>query len=135
MTSAVVVNEVQAVASNALLAQDILLSRIEESRTNPRREFDETKLSELSSNIRQHGVLQPVLVRPLPGGELGCYELVGPGGGELGCYELVGPGRGGSVLRVLRDENRFPPQSANSPMPSAWSCNSSKTCNAPTCTI
>jgi len=122
MTSAVVVNEVQAVASNALLAQDILLSRIEESRTNPRREFDETKLSELSSNIRQHGVLQPVLVRPLPGG-------------ELGCYELVGPGRGGSVLRVLRDENRFPPQSANSPMPSAWSCNSSKTCNAPTCTI
>ncbi|MGC2721387.1 MAG: ParB/RepB/Spo0J family partition protein, partial [Candidatus Acidiferrales bacterium] len=76
MTSAVVVNEVQAVAPNAVLAQDILLSRIEESKTNPRREFDDTKLSELSSNIRQHGVLQPVLVRPLPGGEPGCYELV-----------------------------------------------------------
>jgi ParB/RepB/Spo0J family partition protein len=76
MTSAVVVNEVQAVASNALLAQDILLSRIEESKTNPRREFDEIKLAELSSNIRQHGVLQPVLVRPLPSGEPGCYELV-----------------------------------------------------------
>src|SRR5690348_12184323 len=27
-------------------------------------------------NIRQHGVLQPILVRPLPEGEAGKYELV-----------------------------------------------------------
>jgi ParB family transcriptional regulator, chromosome partitioning protein len=76
MTSVVVVNDVQAVAPNALVAQEILLSRIEESKTNPRREFDETKLSELSNSIRLHGVLQPVLVRPLPGAEAGFYELV-----------------------------------------------------------
>src|SRR5207244_9311739 len=37
---------------------------------------DEAKLAELASNIRQHGVLQPVLVRPLPNGEGGFYELV-----------------------------------------------------------
>ncbi len=56
--------------------QDIPLHRIQESKTNPRRTFDETKLAELAENIRQHGVLQPVLVRPLPGGEDGFFELV-----------------------------------------------------------
>ncbi|MBS1841510.1 MAG: ParB/RepB/Spo0J family partition protein [Acidobacteria bacterium] len=55
---------------------DIPLERIRESKTNPRRTFDETKLAELAANIKLHGVLQPVLVRPLPDGEAGFYELV-----------------------------------------------------------
>jgi ParB family chromosome partitioning protein len=56
--------------------QDIPLGKIRESRTNPRRVFDESKLAELAVNIQQHGVLQPVLLRPLPDGEVGTYELV-----------------------------------------------------------
>src|SRR5579885_1231461 len=56
--------------------QDMLLSRIAESKSNPRRQFDETKLAELADNIRLHGVLQPVLVRAMPEGEPGFYELV-----------------------------------------------------------
>jgi len=56
--------------------QDIPLNRIQESKTNPRRTFDEAKLAELAGNIRQHGVLQPVLVRPLPDSEDGFFELV-----------------------------------------------------------
>src|SRR5260370_11311119 len=56
--------------------QDIPLTRIQESKTNPRRTFDEAKLAELAANIRQHGVLQPVLVRPLPDSEDGFFELV-----------------------------------------------------------
>jgi len=56
--------------------QDIPLVKIRESKTNPRRLFDEAKLAELAENIRQHGVLQPILVRPLPDGEAGMYELV-----------------------------------------------------------
>jgi ParB family chromosome partitioning protein len=56
--------------------QEIPLICISESRTNPRRQFDETSLAELAANIRQHGVLQPVLVRPLPDGEPGAFELV-----------------------------------------------------------
>jgi ParB family chromosome partitioning protein len=56
--------------------QDIPLGRIRESKTNPRRFFDEAKLAELADNIRQHGVLQPILLRPLPNGEAGTYELV-----------------------------------------------------------
>src|SRR5712692_2772029 len=55
---------------------DILLGKIRESKTNPRRFFDEAKLAELAENIRQHGVLQPILLRPLPEGEAGLYELV-----------------------------------------------------------
>jgi len=56
--------------------QDIPLAKIRESKTNPRRLIDEAKLAELAENIRQHGVLQPILVRPLPDGEAGTYELV-----------------------------------------------------------
>src|SRR5260370_17274388 len=56
--------------------QYIPLNRIQESKTNPRRTFDEAKLAELAGNIRQHGVLQPILVRPLPGGADGFFELV-----------------------------------------------------------
>jgi hypothetical protein len=55
--------------------QDIPLKNIQESKTNPQRQFDETKLAELAENIRLHGVLQPVLVRPLAGDEAGRYEL------------------------------------------------------------
>jgi len=71
---AVPVSEVQSLPVS--LVQDIPLSRIQESKTNPRRQFDELKLAELSDNIRQHGVLQPVLVRPMPDGEPDTYELV-----------------------------------------------------------
>ena len=39
----------------------------------PRRSFDETALAGLASSLRERGVLQPVLVRPVAGGT---YELV-----------------------------------------------------------
>jgi ParB family chromosome partitioning protein len=39
----------------------------------PRRRFDEDALVALSESIRERGVLQPVLVRPLPAGN---YELI-----------------------------------------------------------
>lgn len=76
MTTVLETNAIPAVSSSVSAMQDISLARIRESKTNPRRQFDETKLAELAHNIRQHGVLQPVLVRPLPDGEPGFYELV-----------------------------------------------------------
>ena len=66
MNTALAVNTGNAVPLVASLVQDIPLHRIRESKTNPRRQFDEVKLAD---NIRQHGVLQPVLVRPIPDGE------------------------------------------------------------------
>jgi ParB family chromosome partitioning protein len=76
MNTAVAVNASKIVPQGVSSVQDIPLTNIQESRTNPRRQFDETKLAHLADNIRQHGVLQPVLVRPLPGGGTGFYELV-----------------------------------------------------------
>jgi ParB family transcriptional regulator, chromosome partitioning protein len=55
--------------------QDIPSGHILESKTNPRRTFDETKLADLAANIKLHGVLQPVLVRPLSR-EDRCFEIV-----------------------------------------------------------
>ena len=49
------------------------LSQIEPNRDQPRKIFSEEALNELADSIREHGVLQPLLVRPLPGDS---YQLV-----------------------------------------------------------
>jgi len=51
----------------------IPLDRIEPNPDQPRTIFDEAALAELANSIREHGVLQPILVRPL--GE-NRYQLV-----------------------------------------------------------
>lgn len=43
----------------------IPLDRIESNPEQPRLAFDETTLEELAASIREHGVLQPILVRPI----------------------------------------------------------------------
>lgn len=49
------------------------ISEIEPNRAQPRRDFDEKALAELADSISQHGVLQPLLVRPLLDGG---YQIV-----------------------------------------------------------
>ena len=49
------------------------LSEIKPNHEQPRKYFDEGALMELSESIREHGVLQPLIVRPLLGGE---YQLI-----------------------------------------------------------
>ena len=54
--------------------QDTLpISRIVQGK-NPREYFDPQEMSELEDGIRAYGVLQPILVRPIPGSDL--YEIV-----------------------------------------------------------
>lgn len=43
----------------------IPVDRIESNPRNPRLAFDQESLEELASSIREHGVLQPILVRPV----------------------------------------------------------------------
>lgn len=50
---------------NATEYRDLPLSQLNESKTNPRRVFDETSLKELAASIRSQGILSPLLVRPL----------------------------------------------------------------------
>lgn len=64
-------------AENAVEEQgktvSLRISEIEPNREQPRKQFDEQALLDLSASIAQHGVLQPLLVRPLAGGG---YQLV-----------------------------------------------------------
>lgn len=76
MNATMVASGTKAVPPVVSSIQDIPLAKIRESNSNPRRLFDESKLAELAENIRQYGLLQPILVRPLPEGEAGTYELV-----------------------------------------------------------
>jgi ParB family chromosome partitioning protein len=50
---------------NATEYRNVSLSLLTESKTNPRRTFDDVALQELASSIRAQGVLSPLLVRPL----------------------------------------------------------------------
>jgi len=49
------------------------VSEIEPNRSQPRRHFDENSLAELADSIQQHGVLQPLVVRPLA---TGGYQII-----------------------------------------------------------
>jgi ParB family chromosome partitioning protein len=50
---------------NATEYRNVSLALLNESKTNPRRTFEETALKELAESIRTQGVLSPLLVRPL----------------------------------------------------------------------
>jgi ParB/RepB/Spo0J family partition protein len=52
--------------------QTIALASIHESTTNPRRTFDESKLTELAESLRTQGLIQPITVRPNSDG----YEII-----------------------------------------------------------
>ena len=49
---------------NSSAFQFLALDTIHESATNPRRTFEESKLHELAESIRQHGLIQPITLRP-----------------------------------------------------------------------
>ena len=51
----------------------IEVDRIDSNPEQPRLAFDEATLEELAASIREHGVLQPILVRPLDSGR---YQLI-----------------------------------------------------------
>lgn len=50
------------------------INELEPNRSQPRRDFDEAELAELAESIAKHGILQPLLVRPLH--EEGGYQIV-----------------------------------------------------------
>lgn len=55
------------------------ISALRESRFNPRKRFNDAELAELAESILEQGVLQPIVVRPLPDGQADIehrYEIV-----------------------------------------------------------
>jgi len=53
--------------------RSIPIDLVQRNPQQPRKHFDEAELNELASSIRTHGVLQPILVRPIADGR---YEIV-----------------------------------------------------------
>lgn len=49
------------------------ISEIEPNKAQPRQDFDDEAIVSLCSSIQQHGILQPLVVRPLPNGQ---YQIV-----------------------------------------------------------
>jgi ParB family chromosome partitioning protein len=53
--------------------QTLALDRVQPGKYQPRTQMDDAALEELSASIREHGVMQPILVRPIDGGR---FEIV-----------------------------------------------------------
>lgn len=53
----------------------VAIDRLTANPNNPRRRFDDGELQDLAASIRNHGVVQPLLVRPSPG-EDDRFEIV-----------------------------------------------------------
>lgn len=52
---------------------DLKISLIEANPNQPRKIFEDAKLAELAASIREHGVVQPIIVRPIEDGK---YQLI-----------------------------------------------------------
>ena len=54
-------------------SQSVAIDCIELPQQQPRRYFNSEKMAQLVQSVKEHGILEPLLVRPLPNGK---YELV-----------------------------------------------------------
>ena len=75
------------------------ISEIEPNREQPRKDFDEEALAQLSQSIMQFGVLQPIMVRPLP---MGGYQIVA-GERRYRASRMAGLTEIPAVIRELSD--------------------------------
>ena len=77
----------------------LAVSEIEPNRGQPRKQFDPAALADLADSIRQHGVLQPLVVRPMPDGS---YQLVA-GERRWRAARMAGLSQVPVVIRELSD--------------------------------
>jgi ParB family chromosome partitioning protein len=78
---------------------EIDVAQIHPNPRQPRTSFGQEELDELAASIREHGVLQPVLVRPRAQGG---YELLG-GERRLRASKLAGASRVPAIVRQVDD--------------------------------
>lgn len=80
--------------------RNLRLSEIEPNRSQPRKDFDDEALAELSDSIAKHGVLQPLLVRPTASG---VYQIVA-GERRWRAARMAGISEVPVLIRELSDE-------------------------------
>lgn len=108
MTSAVVAAAPQqqpAAPPKAPPSLYIALENITPSKTNPRTLFDKGKLADLAASIAKHGILEPLLVRKLPGARIaeGMHEIVA-GERRYRAAVMAGLQEVPCIVRTLTDE-------------------------------
>jgi ParB family transcriptional regulator, chromosome partitioning protein len=81
----------------------IPLDLIQPNPRQPRGSFDDQGLTELAESLKANGLLQPVLVRPLPGGG---YELIA-GERRWRAARLAGLERVPAIVRAIDDSQRL----------------------------
>jgi ParB family chromosome partitioning protein len=79
----------------------LALSRLQAGRYQPRTRMDEAALDELAASIRQHGVMQPIVVRPIEGGR---YEIIA-GERRFRAAQLAGLAEVPVLVREVSDQN------------------------------
>jgi len=88
------------VAPEAATQKAVAVTAIRLPPQQPRRYFDPDKLEQLVLSIKEHGILEPLLVRPRPGSE---YELVA-GERRYRAAQKLGLAEVPVVIRKLTDE-------------------------------
>ncbi|MDO4896368.1 MAG: ParB/RepB/Spo0J family partition protein [Moraxella sp.] len=86
---------------------DIELERLQSGKYQPRQNIDDDSLAELADSIRQHGVMQPIVVRPLLDSErknaTATHEIIA-GERRWRASKLAGLDSIPAIERVLSDE-------------------------------
>ena len=84
------------------MIESVKLSQIVPSKTNPRQNFDAEKLRKLTESIQEHGVLQPILVRPHLGDPL--LSIIVAGERRFRAASAAGLEEIPVILRKMSDE-------------------------------
>lgn len=79
-------------------AVTVRMSDIEPNRSQPRQQFDETAIAELADSIRQHGLIQPIVVRPMGAG----YQIVAGERRWRACH-MLGQNEVSVIIRDFTD--------------------------------
>jgi ParB family transcriptional regulator, chromosome partitioning protein len=89
--------------TDAPALRELAIELIRPNPKQPRREFDGESLLALSESIKARGVLQPLVVRPLPGGS---YELIA-GERRLRAAKLAGLEQLPAIVRETEEGERL----------------------------
>lgn len=76
------------------------ISEIEPNQDQPRKSFSQESLAELADSIRDHGILQPLLVRPMPTGR---YQLIA-GERRWRAARMAGESNVPVIIREMSDQ-------------------------------
>ena len=91
---------------------------IDRNPRNPRRDFREEDLEELAASLKAHGIVQPIVVRPVAGIDASATRS--------------SPASGAGARRSAPGCTTCRSPSSTSPTARRWSSRSSRTCSAPT---